>query len=135
MFLLTAEFVLNSHIKARIYFVFPKNVLKQTWNSFNTKFWSQWKDRKSSYQVREILALFCNLIALILSWNSVKTLRNTKILEEIKFEGLWGELGSIKDFQRQSLTICLRLGRNNALREKFNFCFSRVFYLIDLILS
>ena len=36
--LLTTKFVKNSHIWARIFFIFLKNVLKQTWNSFNTKF-------------------------------------------------------------------------------------------------
>ena len=66
MSLLTAKFVKNSHILARIYFIFLKNVLKQTWNFFNIKFRPQWKDRKSSYQVREILGLFYNFIALIL---------------------------------------------------------------------
>ena len=62
---LTAPIVKNSHIEAKIYFMFLKNVLKQTWKSFNTKFRPQWK-RKTNYQVRQILTLFCNLIALIL---------------------------------------------------------------------
>ena len=66
MFLLTNKFVKNSHMLARIFFIFLKNVLKQTWMSFNTKFQRQWKDRKSSYQVKQILEPFCNLIALIL---------------------------------------------------------------------
>ena len=38
-------------------------VLKQTWNSLSTKFRPQWKDRKSSYQVKQILKRFCNLFA------------------------------------------------------------------------
>ena len=38
MSLLTAKFVKNNHILAKIYFTFLKNVLKQTWNSLNTKF-------------------------------------------------------------------------------------------------
>ena len=66
MALLTAKFVKNSHIWPRIYFIFLKNVLKESWNSFNTKFQPQWKARKTSYQVRQILALFFYLIALIL---------------------------------------------------------------------
>ena len=33
---LTAKFVENTHIEARIYFTFIKNVLKQTRISFNT---------------------------------------------------------------------------------------------------
>ena len=73
-----------------------KNVLKQTWHSFNTKFQTQWKDRESSYHVTIILGLFCHSIALILALNSVKDLRVTKNVKEIKFEGVWGELESKK---------------------------------------
>ena len=47
------------------------------------------------------LALFCNLIALVLVYNSVKDLRVTKTVKEIKFEGIWGELESKKCFWRQ----------------------------------
>ena len=67
-------------------------MLKQTWHSFNTKFQTQWKDRESSYHVRIILLLFCHSIALILGLNSVKDLRVTKNVEDIKFGGVWGEL-------------------------------------------
>ena len=52
MSLLTAKFVKNSHILARIYFISLKNALKQTCNFFDTKFGIQWKDGRSSYQVR-----------------------------------------------------------------------------------
>ena len=38
-------------------------------------------------------------------------LRGTKIVEEIKFERIWGELDSKKGFQRQSVTKYLRLGQ------------------------
>ena len=74
-------------------------MLKQTWNSFNTKFQTQWKDRESSYHVRIILGLFRHSIALILGLNSVKNLRVTKNAKEIKFEGVWGELESKKVFR------------------------------------
>ena len=90
--LLTASIDKNSHILARIYFIFLENILKQIWKSFNTKFWPQWKDRKSRYEVRQILALFCNLTALILGYNYVKELKVTKIVKEVKFEGVWGKL-------------------------------------------
>ena len=101
MLLLTTSFVNSSHIKAIIVFIFLKNVLKQTWNSFNTKFQTQWKDRESSYQVRGILGSFCHLIALILGLSRVKGLRVTKNVIEINFERVWGELESKKSFQRQ----------------------------------
>ena len=86
------------HIYARIYFVFLKNILKQAWNSFNTKFRPQWKYRKSSYQVKQISALFCNLIVLILGQNSVNNLRVTKIVKEFTFEEVRGKIESKKVF-------------------------------------
>ena len=58
MSLLTAKFVKNSHILDGNYFFFLKNVLKQSWNSFNTKFQPKCKAHKRSYKVRQILALF-----------------------------------------------------------------------------
>ena len=48
-------------------------------------------------------ALFCNLIALTLCENSVESLRLTKIVTEINFQGVWDGLGSRKVFQRQSI--------------------------------
>ena len=64
---------------------------------------------RSSYQVSEILALFCDLIALIFSLNYVKGLRVTKIANEIKFEGIWGELEPKNCLQRRSFIKHLRL--------------------------
>ena len=72
-------------------------MLKQTWHSFNTKFQTQRKDGESSYQVRIILRLCCDSIALILGLNSLKDFRVTKNVKEIKFEGVWGELESRKN--------------------------------------
>ena len=109
MYLLTAKFVKNSYIQATIYFISLKNTLKQTWNPCNTKFHPQQKHQKSSYQVRRTLALFCNLICLISGHNSIKALRVTKIVKEIKFEEVWGKLKSKKGFQIQSFTKYLRL--------------------------
>ena len=43
-----------------------------------------------------MLGLFCHSIALILGLNSVKDLRVTKNVKEIKLEGVWGELESKK---------------------------------------
>ena len=65
----------------------------------------------------------------------MKGLRVTKI-EEIKFEGVWVELEAKHCFQRQSFTEYLKLTlvfiRNSVLREKFHFCFSRVFVSISV---
>ena len=71
-------------------------MLKQTWHSFNTKFQTQLRDRESSYHVRTILGHFCHSVALILGLNSVKDLRVTKNVKEIKCEGVWGDLESKK---------------------------------------
>ena len=129
---LTALFVKNSHILARIYFVFlKKNVADQIWKSFNTKFGPQWKDRESSYRLRQISALFCILIVLIVGLNSFKGLRVTKIVKQIKFEGIWGKLKAKNCLQRQPLTKYVRqtlafMG-NSLIREKFNLFFSVAF--------
>ena len=60
-----------------------------------------------------------------------KGVRVTKIVKEIKFEGVWDELGSKKLFQRQSVTKYLRLTlvfmKNSAPREKFDCYFSVLF--------
>ena len=75
-------------------------------NSFDTKCWNQWKDQKSSYRVKQIVALFCILTALILGENSVKCIRVTEIAKEIKFEEVCGELESKKvsrDNQSQNI--------------------------------
>ena len=39
----------------------------------------------------------------------MKDLRVTKVMKEIKFEGIWGKLKAKKGFQRQPLTKYLRL--------------------------
>ena len=85
MSLLTAKFVKNSHY-GRIYFIFLKNVVKETWNAFNTKFWPHWKDWKNSYQERQTLSLFCNLIDSSLGRDGAKDRRATKIVKKISLK-------------------------------------------------
>ena len=82
----------NSVILAGICFIVLKTVLDETWKSLDTEFGPQWKDRWSSFQVRQNLALFHNLLALTLSWNCVKSLIVTKIVQKMNFEETWGEL-------------------------------------------
>ena len=100
MSLLPTTFVKNSHICGKIYFTFLKNVLKQTWYSFNTKFQAQWKACSSSYQLKQILAVFCDLIPLILGQSSVEVHGVTANVKEIKFEEVLDKLKSKKRFQR-----------------------------------
>ena len=89
--LLTAKFVEKCPLKARIYFTFLENILKQTLNSFNTNPQHQWKYQRPNCQVGKVFALFCNLIALTLDENDVKELRVATIAKKIKFEGAWGK--------------------------------------------
>ena len=101
MFLLTTKFVKNSDVPATILFLSIKIVLNQTWNCFIIKSQPQWKVRKSSYQVREILGVFFHLIALILRKTRFKDLKVTKNVKEIRFEEAWGKIESKKSFQKQ----------------------------------
>ena len=100
----TASVFKNNHILSGIYYIFLKNVIDQTWKAFITIFWFQWKDRESSNQVIQILALFCKLVAL---------------------KEFGAKLEAKQCFQRQSLTKYLRQTPvflwNSALKENLNF--------------
>ena len=137
MSLLPTKFVKNSHIWGKIYLIFLKNVLKQTRNSFNTKFQAQWKACSSSYQLKQILAVFCDLIPLILGQSSVEVLGVTEIVKEIKFEKVLDNLKSKKIFQRIQLTKNQRLTLVPCeimhYGKKFHFCFPRVSASINKI--
>ena len=87
MLLSATPVVKNSHNYARIYLIVLKIVLKQTRDSFNIKFRPQWKDRKSSYQQRQILALFYKLIALILGKTAWKALELPKLSKKLSLKG------------------------------------------------
>ena len=67
MSLLTAVIVKNSQILAGIYlnFLLKKTGPTPKLKGFQYQIWTlAKKDRKSSYQVRQIFALFCKLVAL-----------------------------------------------------------------------
>ena len=100
MSLSETKFFKNSHILGKIDLIFLKNVLKQTRNSFNTKFQAQWKACSSSYQLKQILAVFYDLIPLILGQSSVEVLGVTEIVKEIKFQVVLDKLKSKKRLQR-----------------------------------
>ena len=67
----------------------------------------------------------------------MKGITVTKIVKEINFGEVWGELKAQTCFQRQAFIRCLRLTlafmRNGVLREKFNFCFSGLFASISKV--
>ena len=137
MSLLGVPIFLKSHFLAEIHFIFLKTHPRYNFKGFQYKIWIQWKDRKSSYQVKQILSLPCKFATPILDEKYVKSLRITKIVKQIKFEGDCGELEAKYCFQRQSWPKHMRqtlvLVRNSTLREKFNFNFWIVFASIDKI--
>ena len=116
----------QSYLGWNLLYLSKKNVVKQTWKSFNSKFGPQSNYRKDSYQGRQIRTLFCNSVSLILSKNCGKCLWVTKVVKEIKFEEIWGKL--------KYLRLTLVFTWNIALREKFNFCFEELFASIKKIL-
>ena len=64
MSLLTASIVKNSHFfLARSYFIFFKHAEDQNSKAFTTKCRRQLKDRKSAYQLQQVLTLFGKLVA------------------------------------------------------------------------
>ena len=60
--LLTVSIAKTSILLTGISFISLKTTLDQTWKAYSTKFVYQWNNRKSRYQVRQILTLFCILI-------------------------------------------------------------------------
>ena len=60
-------------------------------------------------------ANFCHFLQLNWSNFSVKGLRVTKIVKEIQFEGVWGELESKKGVQRKSVK---NIETNSSFRVK-----------------
>ena len=134
--LLTTRVVKNSHILTTTYFTFPQKRRWRNLKSFTTKFRIRSKDRKSNYELRPILVLFCNFVALVLGSSCVKGLIITKFVKQIKFEETWGwkesknfaETIMAKLFQTPFLLI-----RNSAQWEKYNVYFSEFFTSIDKI--
>ena len=64
---LAASIVKNTDFfLAEIYFFSLENSIHQTSKALKTKSGPRSKDRKSSYQVQQIFALFCKLLVLML---------------------------------------------------------------------
>ena len=118
-------FLFMSLLRAGIYFMFLKNVLKQSWKSFNTKFRLQWK-LASKANFSTFLLLSCSNFKLKLckrhwsdwkfQWNHVwRCLR-------------WLELKHCS--QRRSFTKYFRqtlvFTWDSKIQESFNFYFSAV---------
>ena len=111
MFLLAAKLVKNSHIYAKTVFTFAKSVLNQTWNSFNTKFEPQWEDRKSSYQVRQLLGVFwllncCNF--------SLKGCEKPKTYQNRQRNYVWRTLGRERIKKMFPETITHKITKTNS---------------------
>ena len=89
---LTSQIVKNSHTLAKIYLMFLKNTLD----------------------------LFLKLFALILGSNCLKSCRATKIVKQIKFKVVWGELKARNCVQIKWCTKYLReTSFRNFLRSFF----------------
>ena len=54
------QFLKTTIFMDELYFIFLENVIHQTSKAFITKFEHQWKDRRSSSQVKQIFVLFPN---------------------------------------------------------------------------
>ena len=64
---LRAPIFLKRHFVAKSYFIFLKARPRSNFKCFQYQFEPQWKDdRKTSYQVKQILSLLCKLVSLIL---------------------------------------------------------------------
>ena len=102
MFSFTALIVKSSHIFAGICFINENRVQDHTWKDFNTKFGLQWKYRESSYQRRQILALFWKYVTPILRFYvTVQKLSNISNLE-----GSWSSQKQetvASDYQSQNI--------------------------------
>ena len=80
-----------------IYFIFLKNVVDQTWKVFNTKFGPKWKDPKSSYQVRQIIALFLQISCSNFKLKLSKVFELQKLSSKSNLQGL-GRVWKKKEF-------------------------------------
>ena len=114
--------------------MFLIKVLKQTWKSFHITFWTQRKEKESSYQVRQLLAFFCILITLILGENCVKDIRFINIFKEIKFAWIRDELkAKLKIKKKEKCFQRLRAKFSFALMSAFIFLNSHIFARIYFI--
>ena len=108
MLLFSVLFVKNSYILTGICFVFLRNHLRRDLKGFQYQIRSSAKRSGRQLPCKTNFRLFWKLVAPILVENSVKGFRITKIVDQIKFEGVWGELEARNCPQRQSLTKYLR---------------------------
>ena len=111
----------QSCFSSNLLYISRKNVLDQIWKGFNTKKELYWKKQDSSYQVRQISVLFRKVVALILGENSVKYLRFTKIMKQIKFTWVWSVLEARNCFRRQSFTKYSRQIHHNSVSTNNTF--------------
>ena len=132
MSLLPALIVKNSDIFGWNLLIFLKTIVDQTWKAFNTEFGPQSKDQESSYWVRQFLALFCIVVALTLGWNCVKGLRVTKIVKQIKFKGVRGQVRSKKLFAETTIHKILETNSSFYVKQcttgKVQFLFFSIFF-------
>ena len=117
---------------------FQKTMLKQNWNSFNTNFRPQWKDHKSSWLERQLLAYFLWLtwsIFCLKLWENLYSYQSYRKLSILKRCG--GEFEAKNCFQRQSVTKYLRQNLvfmwNHVLGSRLNFYFLRGIPIVSIL--
>ena len=71
-----------------------KNYAKTNLKFFQFNFGPHWKDHKSSYHVRQLVAYFCDLVDRIFDWNCEKSFAMTKINKNLKLEVVLGGVRS-----------------------------------------
>ena len=89
MFLLTAQIVTNSHILAGIYFTFLKKRPGANLKLFWYQIWTSVKRSVKYLSSNRTFSTFCNLVALILNWNCLKSLKVTKMTRKLSLK--WTE--------------------------------------------
>ena len=103
MSLLTALIFKNSHILARIYFIFLTKRRRPKLKGFQYQIWTSVK-RSRNYLLSKttfntFLHISCSSFRLKLWY-----LRVTKIVKQMQFEGAWDKLEAKNCLQRQPLT-------------------------------
>ena len=132
--LFSVLFVKSSYILTGICFAFLRNHPRRDLKGFQYQIRSSVKGSGKQLPCKTNFRLFLEISYSDFSRNSVKGFRVTKIFDQIKFEGVWGELEARNCSQRQSLTKYLRQDSSFPVEwstnGKVQFLFFRRFLLV-----
>ena len=131
MSFLTAFIVKNSYILARVYFIFLKKHRLLNLKGFQYQIWTSVKRLGKYFPSKTNFSTFLHISCPILSWNCVKGLRVPNFDKKIKFEGIWGRVGSKKLFAETTTHKILETNSSFYVEQrttgKVKFLFSVVF--------